>query len=1110
MRDSSRRHPSRARSLVVWGVFVGVSAILPPATADAWAQEVDQALVAEVVAGLPLREIGPAVMGGRIADIAVHPHRSGTWYIAVGSGGVWKTTNAGVTWDAIFEDQPVYSIGDVAIDPNHPDVVWVGTGENVSGRHVGWGDGVYRSRNGGETWENVGLRDSQHIGRILVDPRDSDVLLVAAEGSLWAPGGDRGVYKSTDGGDSWRLVLEIDENTGVTDIEFAPGNPDMVYAAAYERRRKIWGHLAGGPNSGIYKSTDGGESWRRISDGLPTGDVGKIGLAVTPANPELVYATMEAGDDERGFYRSLDEGESWERRNAYISGGTGPHYYQEIEASPHDADVVYQMDVFIQVTRDGGATFGNLETGRDKHSDNHALWIDPEDGRHLLVGTDAGLYESFEDGRTFRHFPNLPISQFYKLALDTAEPFYNVLGGAQDLGTLWGPARTTNIEGIRNRDWYAPMGADGYAVQIDPRDPDILYLQTQQGNLYRYDRGSEEALDIQPQPAPGDPPERFNWDAPVLISPHNPDRIYHGSQRVWASDDRGNSWTAISGDLTTDVNRYELEFMGRVWSVDDLIDNGAMSKYATLTGISESPVAEGVIYTGSDDGLIHVTEDAGGSWRRAAELPGVPERAFINDVEASQHDAGTVFAVADNHKEGDFRPLVFESNDRGGSWRSISGDLPDGTILWAIEQDHLNPNLLFLGAEFGMYASVNGGANWHLLPGPTIPHRDIEVQRRDGDVVGATFGRGFYVLDDYAPLRELAGGAATAADGVGAGGLFPIRDPWWYIPSVPMQARGKPTLGTDDYTAPNPDFGAALTYYLPETPATAAEARRDAEGDIREAGGDVPFPGYDVLNAEASESAPRALVAITDAAGLTVRWIPGPARRGLHRVSWDLRAPAPDPVDLTVPGFRPPWAGPPQGPLAAPGDYSAQLVVVTAEGAREVGSPQSFTVRALPTAEAGTDFAAVVAFQNEAAELMRRISSAGEELGRTRDRLRHMRAALLETPAAPLDLFGDLDALDAGLRAFAIRIFGDPARQRLNEPTVPSISNRAGRVIGGHWNTRQTPTATHRRNLEIADTDFAAWLAEFQDFMATDFANAETALEAAGAPWTPGRPLPGD
>ncbi len=1109
MRDSSRRYASRARWMVGLGVLMGLPAASPPLAPEVQAQEVDQALVAEVVAGLPLREIGPALMGGRIADIAVHPHRSSTWYIAVGSGGVWKTTNAGVTWDAIFEDESVYSIGDVAIDPNNPDVIWVGTGENVSGRHVGWGDGVYRSRNGGETWENVGLPTSEHIGKILVDPRDSDIILVAAEGSLWAAGGERGVYKSTDGGDSWRLVLEIDENTGVTDIEFAPGNPDMIYAAAYERRRKIWGHLAGGPNSGIYKSTDGGESWRRISAGLPSGDVGKIGLAVTPANPEVVYATMEANDDERGFYRSLDKGESWERRNSYISGGTGPHYYQEIEASPHDADIVYQMDVFIQVTRDGGATFGNLETARDKHSDNHALWIDPEDPLHLLVGTDAGLYESFDDGRTFRHFPNMPISQFYKLALDNAEPFYNVLGGAQDLGTLWGPARTTNIEGVRNRDWYVPMGADGYAVQIDPRDPDILYLQTQQGNLYRYDRESEEALDIQPQPAPGDPPERWNWDSPVLISPHDPDRIYHGSQRVWASDDRGNSWTAISGDLTTNVNRYELEFMGRVWSVDDLIDNGAMSKYATITGISESPVTAGVIYTGSDDGLIHVTEDGGTNWRLAAPLPGVPERAFINDIEASQHLASTVFAVADNHKEGDFRPLLFRSDDAGLSWQSISGDLPDGTILWAIEQDHLNPNLLFLGAEFGMYASVNGGENWHMLPGPTIPHRDLEVQRRDNDVVGSTFGRGFYVLDDYTPLRELAEGTNTVAGAAEGGALFPVRDAWWYIPSVPMQARGKPTLGTDDYTAPNPDFGAVISYYLPETSTTAAEARRAAEGEVRAAGGDVAFPGYDVLNEEATESGPRALIAIADAGGRTVRWVAGPASEGLHRVSWDLRAPAPDPIELTVPGFTPPWVGPPQGPLVAPGDYSAQLVVVTAEGAREVGRAQAFEVKAVPTAEPGTDFRVVVAFQNEASELRRRIASAGQEVGRARDRLRHMRAALLEAPDAPLELFGELDALGASLQDFSIRLFGDPARQRLNEPTVPSISNRVGRVIGGHWDTRQTPTATHRRNLEIAETDFGGWLTEFRNFMDGAFAGAETALEAAGAPWTPGRPLPG-
>ena len=366
-------------------LLIAVNTLSGPKAVEAQAQSPRSEIIMEAVEGFTLREIGPAVMGGRIADIAVHPHKSSTWYLAVGSGGVWKTTNAGITWTPVFDDQSVYSIGDISLDPSNPDVVWVGTGENVSGRHVGWGDGVYRSRNGGESWENMGLTDSQHIGKILIDPRDSDVIFVAAEGPLWSDGGDRGLYKTSDGGNTWRAVLEIDARTGVTDMEFAPGNPDVIYAAAYQRRRQVWGHLAGGPNSGIYKSADGGETWRKIETGLPTGDLGKIGIAVTPANPEVVYATIEANEEERGFYRSRDKGESWEKRNSYISGGTGPHYYQEIEASPQDVDVVYQMDVFIQVTRDGGATFGNLETGAAKHSDNHAMWIDPQDGKHMLL-----------------------------------------------------------------------------------------------------------------------------------------------------------------------------------------------------------------------------------------------------------------------------------------------------------------------------------------------------------------------------------------------------------------------------------------------------------------------------------------------------------------------------------------------------------------------------------------------------------------------------------------------------------------------------------------------------------------------------------------------------
>ncbi|MBT8252808.1 MAG: glycosyl hydrolase [Bacteroidia bacterium] len=1065
------------------------------------AQTENTEAISKAVSALQLRGIGPAVMGGRIADIAVSPTDKSTWYVAVGSGGLWKTINRGTSWEPIFDKQKSYSIGSVTLDPNNPDLVWVGTGENVSGRHVAWGDGVYKSLDAGKTWNHMGLEKSEHVGKILVDPRNSDVVFVAAEGPLWSSGGERGLYKTNDGGKTWQLVLEIDKDTGVTDIEFDPSNPDVLYAAAYQRRRHTWSLLAGGPKSGIFKSTDNGESWRQIKTGLPKGDIGKIGLAVTRANPELVYATIEANNKEKGFYRSIDKGESWEKRNSYISGGTGPHYYQEIEASPQNPELVYQMDVFLHVTRDGGKTIDYLGTGREKHSDNHALWIDPDNGNHLIAGTDGGLYETYDEGTTWRHFSNLPISQFYKLGLDNSEPFYNIVGGAQDLGTLIGPSRTMNTEGIRNQDWYVPLGADGYESVFDPEDPNIVYMEIQQGLLHRLDRRSEEVLNIQPQPGPNDPPERWNWDSPIQISPHNHNRLYFGSQRLWKSENQGHSWIPVSEDLTTNTNRYELQTLNnRVWSVDALYDTGAMSKYATLTAISESPKKEGLLYTGSDDGLVHVSEDGGQNWRKST-LPKVPARSFINDVEASHHDSNTVFAVVDVHKLGDYSPYIFMSNDRGRNWKSISGDLPNDTIVWVIKQDHVDENLLFIGTEYGIYFSPNKGINWIKLSGgvPTIAFRDLELHRRDNDLVGATFGRGFYVLDDYSPLRTISMAIKEKANT-----LFSVRDAWWYVPNEPMQARGMPSQGTTSFAADNPPFGAVFTYYLDDIPETAKEKRQNSEKPLRNQNASIPFPGWEGLQQELDEDQPKVLLLISDEKGNPLRWIKGSSKKGLHRASWDLRLPPPNPISLTQPAFKPPWVGDPEGPLVAPGNYSVALYVVHEGILEKQGARQKFTVKPVPNTTPDADFKAIAEFQAQTSELSRQISAAGRQLGEAGNRIRFMEAALLETPKASQKLFTDLNRLDQSLSKLRKRLFGDSVLQRLNEAASPSIQSRVGQVIYGHWSTRQNPTETHKRNIDIAQIDFNIFREKLKTYL-NDLETYEAELEAAGAPYTPGR-----
>ncbi|MGB5488586.1 MAG: hypothetical protein WBN06_14435, partial [Lysobacterales bacterium] len=698
-------------------------------------------------------------------------------------------------------------------------------------------------------------------------------------------------------------------------------------------------------------------------------------------------------------------------------------------------------------------------------------------------------------GTTWRHFPNMPISQFYKVAVDNSLPFYNVMVGAQDLGTLLGPSRTMITEGVRNQDWYVPLGADGYGVAFDPADNNIGYMEFQQGYMFRHHRDSNELVHIQPQPAPGDAPERWNWDTPILVSPHASSRVYVGSQRVWRSDNRGDSWRAVSRDLTTDQNRYELGYQGRVWSVDDLHDNGAMSKYSTITSITESPVAEGVLYAGSDDGLIHVTTDGGSNWQRANPLPGLPERVFINDLEASLYDSTTVFAIADAHKTGDFSPYVFVSTNHGRNWRSISGDLPDGLIAWAIQQDHENQNLLFLGAENGAWFSVNGGENWHKIAGaPTIAFRDIKLQRRDNDLVGATFGRGVYVLDDYTALRSMAAG-----DFAKSAGLFPVRDAWWYIPSVPSQAVGMPTLGSDSFATPNPEFGASFTYYLNESFETSKQARKTQEKGLREEGNSIPFPGWDRLNAESLETEPRVMIRVSDSENNPVRWIEASAEKGTHRVSWDLRLPAPDAIDLTTPEFVPPWAGSPEGPLAAPGVYWAELFALSGERMRPLGKAQSFNVKPVRAALDGADYKEIAAYQQKASALIREVVNAGEELKRTQDLLRHMKAAAVRAPQAVPSLFARLDDFGVELSKLQTRLSGDPVRGRLNESSTPSIEGRAHNAANSSVTT-QAATATQKADFEIAEKDFLVFAAELEALLAGPLVQLEADLTAARAP----------
>ncbi|MGH7507041.1 MAG: WD40/YVTN/BNR-like repeat-containing protein [Longimicrobiales bacterium] len=899
------------------------AALVPFLAAPAAAQQAppDEASGSVLVASLPdsavlaelaPRNIGPAVMSGRISDIAVaradadrpEARLGRVMYAASAGGGVWKTTNGGKTWAPVFEDEGASSIGDVAVAPSDPDVVWVGTGESNNLRSSSWGDGIYRSTDGGETWTHMGLRETQHIARIVIHPTNPDIVYVASPGPLWADGGERGVFKTTDGGRTWSNVKSISANTGFTDLVMDPTNPEVLYAAAYQRERRSYSFLAGGPESGIWKTTDGGATWTELTAGLPTGDMGRIGLDVARSQPRTVYAVVHA--DSGGVFRTDDGGSTWTRQSSISSI---PWFFGQIRVDPLDVERVYFLGQQLQVSDDGGNDWRRI--AGNTHADQHAMWIDPKDSHHLVIGNDGGLFVSYDRGESWDFAVNLPVSTFYAIAYDLREPFYYVYGGLQDNGTWAGPVATRNSNGINNDEWFRAGGGDGFYAAIDPTDPYTAYVESQNGNLRRVDVLTGETKSIRPDQEEGEPDLRWNWSAPLLISPHDHNTLYFAANHLFRSRDRGDTWERLGADLTRALDRDTLPIMGRK-GPGGLGRHDGTAPFGNIATIDESPIRAGLLVVGTDDGVIQTSRDGGANWTRIDRFPGVPDLTYVSRVVASVHDENTLYATFDGHRDNDFAPYVLKSIDFGRTWTSISSNLPAFGSVQVILEHPRNPNLLFAGTEFGAFVSVDGGSAWAELALPTVAVHDLLIHPRENDLIIGTHGRGIWVLDDVTPLERLAETRQTRM-----AHLFAPR------PVMIFNRRnGGGNPGDRVFEANNPPAGAILSYYVP--PST---------------------PQGSTLT-----------LAMVNGAGDVVRELEASPLPGMHRTAWNLRwasAAVPqadedddeDEEEDEGPRFG---GGPEDGPYVAAGDYAIELRSATGAGEAEVVSRTTLTVRPDP------------------------------------------------------------------------------------------------------------------------------------------------------------------
>lgn len=1047
--------------------------------------------------GLSFRSIGPALTSGRVVDFAVNPHNSSVYYVASAAGGVWKTINKGTTYTPIFDGQGSYSIGCVSIDPGNTNVVWVGSGENNNQRAASYGDGVYKSEDAGKSWKRMGLDSTEHIGKIVVDPTNSDVVYVAAYGPLWSAGGQRGIYKTTDGGKNWKCVLYISENTGCNEIHMDPRNSNVLYATAHQRRRQVYTYISGGPESAIYKSTDGGATWNKLTNGLPGADMGRIGMAISPVNPDYLYAVIESTEKNGGVYRSTDRGASWEKMGDYATAG---NYYQELFCDPKDLSRIYITDMYFMVSDDGGKSFHRLgET--NKHVDNHALWVDPENTAHMLTGCDGGVYETYDTGKSWQYKANLPVTQFYKVTTDNALPFYNVYGGTQDNNSLGGPSRTISGNGIMNSDWFVTSTGDGFETQVDPNDPNIIYSQSQYGGIVRFDRKSGEMLDIRPVEPEGEA-YRWNWDTPLLISQHDPKRLYFGANKLFRTNDRGISWEVISPDLTRQLDRNQFPVMGKVWSVDAVAKNQSTDIYGNLVTIAESPLDANLLYTGTDDGLIQVTQDGGKSWTKIDNIPGVPERTYVNQIVASRHDRNTVYAMFNHHRYGNFQPYLYKSTDAGKTWTAIQHNLPQRGSVYCLAEDHVNPDLLFTGTEFGVFFSIDGGEQWIQLKGglPTVAVRDMEIQRRENDLVIATFGRGFYILDNYTPLRGLKK-EDLQKDVL----LFPVKDGLMYNEYFPLGVRGKGFQGESFFTTPNPGPGAVFTWYLKEDVKTIKEKRREAEKAKAEKKETVYYPSIDSLRLEDNQPAPYLLFTIRDEDGNEVRRIKAPAKKGLQRIAWDFRYASPGPVNAPAPDPENVFSDVEKGAQVMPGVYSVSLSKFEDGAFTELAGPQAFHAvllksYSLPIA----DRQSLQQFYKKVSALRRAVSGADAVRGEMASKMNYIKTAILEGTGVDVNLQKQAYDIERRLIAVNTLLNGDATRARREFETTPSIQGRIGNIEGGLWSTSSESTQTYQDSYRVASKQFGPVLEELKSIQAA-IGQLEKTLDLRGAPYSPGR-----